>query len=181
MTTKRLSDLVREEVDRESTPEADPQPEVDVSKEAASQTEGTKLPSLKTTNLSRLTKAQLEVRIKELAAALTNAQQQENSRQNQLETLESELNTQKEVVQTLQTQQQQSGQLETELEEQKQLVQKLYAQLQQVELEKQEVSSAVTSQELMLSSRSGYGMQRRPIGPSQPVSSLSNEEIGWFD
>ena len=181
MTRKRLSDLVREEVDRESTTGADSQPQVDASKETVSTTETTKLPSRKTTNLSRLTKAQLEVKINELTSALTTAQQQESSLQNQLESLESELHTQKGIVQTLQTQQKESKELETELEEQKQLVQKLYAQLQQVELEQQEASSAVTSQELSLSKPPSYAIQRRPISRSQPAPPLSNEEIGWFD
>lgn len=204
MTRKRLSDLVREEVN--PAPESESVPTNLAAAEAlASET------PIKPRPRSRATKTDLEGTVTELTAALEATNQRANELQNQVAFLESELAAQKKLAQSLQLELQQASQmqaaleeqkvlvgdlhaklqqaqaLESELEEQKQLVRKLYAELQQAQqnpvLENQ--PEPPQPQGSILQKTSSYAISSRPIGYSirarQPSPILSNEEIGWFD
>jgi predicted RNase H-like nuclease (RuvC/YqgF family) len=183
MRKKRsISDLLREEV--KGTP-ANATPEGD----RASNRETV------TTSSSSKPRSHSENQVKELTNALESAIKRATSLENQVTSLESELEAQKNLVATLQNQLQQATEIKTkleekeqlvqklylELEEQKQLVEKLYAELQQAQ-EQQEVKN---SDRLVVQTVSTYGIDPRPIGPylaaNQPSLVLSNEEIGWFD
>ncbi|ACK65340.1 conserved hypothetical protein [Rippkaea orientalis PCC 8801] len=145
MTKKSLSDLLREEAAQNVDVEvnnSDPMqetPDTNPSSEQGSMT-----------NLKRMTKAQLEAKVKELMEALETTNQPNNSLENELEKQKAlaktlqldlekaqqsqrELEDQKALVKTLQLDLEKAQQSQRELEEQKQLVEKLYIQLQKAE------------------------------------------------
>ncbi|HAC63911.1 MAG TPA: hypothetical protein DCF68_10335 [Cyanothece sp. UBA12306] len=146
MNKKSLSDLLRQE--------ATENVEVTASDSEPTDTATTKadLPQkpISSSSLKRMTKAQLETKIKELMAALAIANQPVDALKSELEeqktlvkTLQSdlakteqyqtELEEQKTLIKTLQSDLAKTEQYQTELEEQKQLVEKLYIQLQKNE------------------------------------------------
>ena len=208
MTKKRLSDLVREEVDRESKG-TDEVPVSPATETPAPPTEEISPPPKSPARRSRLTKAQLEEELKEVTAALELAHQRENSLKNQVQALELELESQKDRIETLESQLEQGTQLEKALEEQKSLVEKLYAELKQAEAVESELAEQKqlveklyaelkqaqqkekdsqadsTEGKLMWKKKLPMGIAPRPIAPisvpPQPSPKLSNEEIGWFD
>jgi predicted RNase H-like nuclease (RuvC/YqgF family) len=214
MTKKRLSDLLREELEN-------PPGKVTTSISSESDAEGAHLASssAKTSKSSsrtrshqrKTTQARSEDKVKELTADLESANRRANSLEEQVASLQSQLETQRNLIETLQSKLEQITQTETELEENKKLVEKLYSELQkaesvQLELEEQKqlvrelsaqlqqaqheqdfevASDSSHSTELQLATIPNYGLQRRPIGrfiaSSQPPTILSNEDIGWFD
>ena len=188
MTTKKLSDLIREEATN---------PSETVSKTADTPT----VPS----NRSRMTKAQLDELITQLDQALQQEKKQVESLQNQVTNLETEIKDERELSSRLQNELQAAEDYQSQLNEQKQLVEKLYTQLQQkeelaVELaEKNEIlsnlqaklkqeplplASTEESQELVVQ-ETMLTRQARELEPfAAPVLStkpLTNEDIGWFD
>lgn len=194
MTKKSLSDLLREEAFS------------DVPRNTSETTQGKStqvFPSSQTTidsSLRRMTKAQLEVKIKELTKTLDKTNQQ-------ISDLQTSLEQEKILVTTLQLDTQKVNQYQTELEEQKQLIEKLYMQLQKREemavklAEQQQVidelkaqvaqksipsQSSLKSQAAMVlktkeSHRSLLRSLRRHVAPSSSNEKLTDENIGWFD
>ena len=194
MTKKSLSDLLREEAFS------------DVPGNTSNTTQGKSpqvlLSSQSTTsrNLSRMTKAQLEVKIKELTETLDKTNQRVSDLQTSLE-------QEKILVTTLQLDTQKANQYQTELEEQKQLIEKLYMQLQKREemavqlAEQQQVIDKLKAQVAQKpippqsSSKSQAAMvlkmeKSRPsdlrsfgrhVAPSSSNEELTDENIGWFD
>ncbi|MDJ0729308.1 MAG: hypothetical protein QNJ33_04870 [Crocosphaera sp.] len=188
MTTKKLSDLIQEEVTNKS--------------ETVSETAQTPtIPS----NRSRMTKAQLDELITQLNQALQQEKKQVDTLQNQLKTLETELKDERALSRRLQTELQAAEDYQSQLNEQKQLVEKLYTQLQQKEelamelAEKNELIASLqaklqedskplaetaSSRELVVQ-ETALTRQARELEPfAAPVSTnkpLTNDDIGWFD
>ncbi|MEL4897892.1 hypothetical protein [Crocosphaera sp. Alani8] len=188
MTTKKLSDLIQEEVKNQSET---------VSETIVSPT----VPD----NRTRMTKAQLDELITQLNRALQQEKQQVDTLQNQVNTLEGEIKDERELSSRLQNELQAAENYQSQFNEQKKLVEKLYAQLQQKEelagelAEKNEIiaslqaklqedspplSSTDSSQELVVQetalTRQAKELQpfAAPILTSKP---LTNDDIGWFD
>lgn len=189
MTTKKLSDLIQEEVTNQSETVSENSPTPTV-------------PS----NRSRMTKAQLDELITELNQALQQEKQQVDSLQNQVQTLENEIKEERELSSRLQNELKGAEDYQSQLNEQKLLVEKLYKQLQQkedlaVELaEKNEIIASLQAkqpekssplvpatsprQELQVKETALTRQAKElesftaPILTSKP---LTNEDIGWFD
>lgn len=200
MTKKRLSDLLREEVSK------------DVENEAVvtTPTETEETPKTTTSRSRRTTPSAQDKKVVELTEALALAKEQVNTLQTQLKSLETELEDQKSLVQTLQKQLEQqdeqktltthlSTQLDeaqTELEQEKQLVEKLYVELQKIQLkpltqpepeplESPEPSQLLQTPEppqpLAVKKVQSYEIRPRFVAPSSSPAHLSNDDIGWFD
>lgn len=207
MAKKRLSDLLREEV---NTP-AIPQGEVTTPPETApvaSETQPTSPKSLETTPPPKLAS---EAESTELNKALQTANERIKTLQDQVNKLELELEQKTNLIQTLQEQLQPVDQLQKELETQKslitklntelaeaeplkselktqkQLVEKLYAELQTIEAEKtpSEPTPEAAPQSLVVVSQSPHYLRpqlpMRYVASTAPSTILSDEEIGWFD
>ncbi|MDJ0662175.1 MAG: hypothetical protein QNJ42_22215 [Crocosphaera sp.] len=188
MTTKKLSDLIQEEVKNKS--------------ETVSETD--KTPTVPS-NRTRMTKAQLDELITELNQALEQEKQQVDMLQTQVKTLASEIKEERELNSRLQNELKEAEDYQSQLNEQKQLVEKLYTQLQQKEelaielAEKNELISSLqaklqdkpqplaktaSSQELVVK-ETALTRQAKELEPfAAPASAskpLTNEDIGWFD
>jgi chromosome segregation ATPase len=204
MARKRLSDMVREEVQKEPESDTSLKSVTEVSEPSATETETSSAPKKTAHRRSTETPSsqQLEETIKELRSTLATVNQRASELQNQVTFLETELDKQKTLVKTFQEQLEQAQQLQEALAEQKNLVSKLYTDLQkaqsvQAELEEQKQlvkqmtaqleqaqQEASEAKELVLHS-SSLPIPNRPIGRLVAANSssniLSNEEIGWFD
>ncbi|MCU0532763.1 MAG: hypothetical protein MUD14_02570 [Hydrococcus sp. Prado102] len=205
MKKRNLSDLLREEIQHtedSSTPSVEPQKQADEGQTASSK--GKEVKSSSTRSRRGAPTNQSEDKIKELTSALESAQQRAKSLESQVASLESELQTQKNLVETFESQLQQKTEIETELEEQKQLVHKLYSELGKIdtvltELEEQKQLVERLSTELE-ETRSALPLSTeespaksvslskipskqiaRFIAVNQSPTILSNEDIGWFD
>ncbi|OKH14186.1 hypothetical protein [[Limnothrix rosea] IAM M-220] len=198
---QNLSDLLREEVKQEATdkPETKTQPKATKKVELPAQ------PSA--TALSRMTKAQLLEHIKLLqnqqpsSATTPDPQAEKIEAKNQelakqVKALEDKISTQEKAIadaektiKTLKTDSAEKTKLEKELIKQQGLVEKLYAQVQVLEAETtkpepepEPVNEERTIEEdraLVLARISSY--QANLQFPSQPASSIPEEDIGWFD
>ncbi|MDJ0601756.1 MAG: hypothetical protein QNJ37_23285 [Crocosphaera sp.] len=187
MTTKKLSDLIQEEVKNKS--------------ETVSETE--QVPTVPS-NRSRMTKAQLDELITQLNQALQQEKQQVGTLQNQVKTLETEIKDERELNSRLQNELKAVEDYQSQLNEQKQLVEKLYTQLQQKEelamelaekneliaslqakLQKTNPLDSVASSKELVVQETALTRQARELEPfTAPVSTnkpLTNEDIGWFD
>lgn len=130
MTKKRLSDLLREEVEKPSEAELEQtqqvvqaQPEAPNNATDAetlkelSMTTSENTPEKATTRKSHPTKADLESTITEMEAALQEGEEREVALKQQVADLQAELKKQKDFVQKLQEYLEQATQLKTELEQ----------------------------------------------------------------
>jgi predicted nucleic acid-binding Zn-ribbon protein len=114
-TRKNLSDLLREEVQKDPNPETSPAPAQDS----------------QCTTLTPAITEDATHKIKELTDNLTKANEKTQELESQVKSLTTELTKQKSLADDLQKQLSQSQQLQEELTEQKQLVHRLYEELQQ--------------------------------------------------
>ncbi|WP_119259533.1 hypothetical protein [cyanobacterium endosymbiont of Rhopalodia gibberula] len=122
MTKKSLPDFLREEAFPDALGNIS-----DTTKEKSFQA----LPSLQSTTnprLSRMTKAELEVKVRKLTEILDKTNQQVNNLQMKMSLEEGKI-----LVTTLKLDTQKVNRCQIELEEQKQLVEKLYKQLKKKE------------------------------------------------
>ncbi len=200
---QNLSDLLREEVKQEATEKTE-------TKTQSKTTKKVELPAQPSaTALSRMTKAQLLEHIKSLQAqqsdspaapdpeaAKIEAKNQELAKQ--VKALEGKISTQEKAIATaektiknLKTDSAAKTKLEKELTKQQGLVEKLYAQVQVLEAEatkpepepepepEQKERTVEEDRALVLARISSY--QANLQFPSQPASSIPEEDIGWFD
>jgi chromosome segregation ATPase len=213
MRKKKLSDLVREEVQHTEDSQAQPDDAQTDSSSNVQSSSTSRLPSGQRQSRSRRGQTatdRAEDKIKELISALESAQKRANFLESQLNSLDSELQKQKNLVETFKSQLQQKTEIETELKEQKQLVRKLYSELGKVdsvltelEEQKQLVKQLTTEleetrstlplpgeqspkplpiKESLVKSVSLYSSpMTRFVAANQPPTILSNEDIGWFD
>lgn len=193
MTKKRLVDLLREEA------QESPDPETEVTQEAApDQLEAdttlleTEPPDKTTAEPSSVdpaatlrakrtdpTKAEPETTVLELQEILQAAYGKENSLQQQIANLQSDLQEQKILVQKLQATLEQSNQIKAELEQAKKVILQLSEAnsktTQEVNAPKQE-NKGTSSQKLGLKKLPHHSIQS-----NAPASNISNVDIGWFD
>lgn len=195
---KNLSEMLREAVNNDNSP--------DTSIPRSSQP--SKKPQTTETS-SKVDIIELEAKIRELSSTLETVTQRAEGLQTQVGSLELELKTQKDLVQTLQEKLQQSQTvqatldeqkklvtkltkeltatqtLQSELDSQKELVSKLYAELQAVQQEKTTIKTSSTTTEKTLVKTNPYDLTPRPyrryIAPQADSTILSNDVIGWFD
>ncbi len=200
MTKKRLGELLREEA------QESPDPATEVIQEAApDQLEAetalseTELPDETTTEPSSVepavtlrarrtgpTKAELETTVLELQEILQAAYGKENSLQQQIANLQSDLQEQKILVQNLQAALEQSHQIKAELEQAKKVILQLSAAnsktTREVNLPKKEVNTP--KQEKKGTSSQKLGLKKLPyhsIQPDSPSGKTFEKNVGWFD
>lgn len=209
MSKKRLSDLLREESEELPNQDTPNNNHITVeAKEDSAAENNSKAAQPAAQTRSRRSKTNYEKTIAELKNVIEQVNEQTNDLQNQVGSLQSELQTQKDLVtnlsnqlqqvkeiqeanqaqkteiEKLQTDLQQFKQSQTELEERQQFLQKAYTQLQQAQAEStQKPTQQAQTEQVSLVRRSAR--PPRPIGGSivnqQSSQGLSKEEVGWFD
>ncbi|MEA5511137.1 hypothetical protein VB715_15290 [Crocosphaera sp. UHCC 0190] len=140
MTKQRLSDLIRNEATQ------NPKLETLVSQGVQETLETVDISANSSSSRSRMTKAQLDELVSELTTTLDAEKERVNTLQTEINTLETTVKQQDELVSHLQEQLTQVEQHKTEVNEQKQLVEKLYAQLQQ----KDEIAAQLAEKEQII-------------------------------
>ncbi len=206
MTKKTISDLLREELNKE--PKSQNTASEESLEAAKEESQGNQeiadspTPSEKTpTRTKRTVPNQLEQTVKELTSALETVTDRANQLQNQVTSLESELKTQKESVIVLQEQLEQAQQMQSALEEQQKIVEHLTKELiqsnvvqeelaqQKAQVQKlfnelqtlQQASTVTSTIEKVTTTYLSPHLIGRFVAASLPPTDLSNEEIGWFD
>lgn len=217
MTRKRLQDLVREEVQKASENETQSDrastnlKEINQSSpdiETPAQSKPTKSSARKATNTNN-DRTESQKKIEDLTAVLKSAEGRSIELQDRITSLEVELETQKNLVEKLQTELEQKNKVRQELETQqklveklrtelkqveemqsefagqKQLIEKLYAELQKAQQQEEKTEKITSPQPIIQNKSRYYSIIPRPIGRiasnERSSSALSNEEIGWFD
>lgn len=195
MTKKRLVDLLQEEAQKSPSPS----PETEAIQEAApdqplepdttlSETEPldetTAPPSVDTATAlhakrTGLTKAELETTVIELREAVQAAYGKENSLQQQIANLQSDLQEQKILVQKLQATLEQTNQIKAELEQARTVI------LQLSEANSKTTQKADTpKKENKGTSSQRLGLKKLPQHSIQPDSTSGEtfeRNVGWFD
>jgi predicted RNase H-like nuclease (RuvC/YqgF family) len=194
MTKKRLADLLREEaqqspeLETEAIQEAPGEPlepltlsETEPTDETTADPSPINLSVAPRANkrLGPPTKADLETTVAELREALQSAHGRENSLQQQLDTLQLELQEQKRLVQNLQAAVEQAEQIKVEYERAKEVILKLTEanskKSPEVNLARQE-DQGFKSQKSELKK-----IPYHSIRQSAPSTKLSNADVGWVD
>ncbi|NJN73750.1 MAG: hypothetical protein HC799_13545 [Limnothrix sp. RL_2_0] len=193
MTTNKpnLSDLLRQEVKQEK-------PETTVSPSAKKKTDIPEKPA--ESQLSRMTKAQLLEHINALyeqkstpVAAPENSDitAKNKALADQVKDLEKKIATQEQAIAkaegtivSLKANSSEKAKLEKELAKQQGLVNKLYTQIQSIEAQKeaeaeQKERTVEEDRALVLARIASYQVNLK--FPSQPSSSIIEDQIGWFD
>lgn len=191
MTKKSLTDLLREEAQKS------PAPEAEAIEEAASEplepnpTQSETEPIYETTNepsqgntaaprAKRIpTKAELETTVSELSEALQAAHRKENSLQQQIANLQSDLQEQKILLQKLQADLEPTNQIKAELEQARKVILQL---LESSSKTTQETNT--TKKENKDTSSQKLGLKKLPqhsIQPDSPSGETFERNVGWFD
>jgi chromosome segregation ATPase len=212
MTRKRLQDLVREEVQKASENETQSDRDSTNLKEINQSSPEDKAPAKSTKSPAinaNSDRTESQNKIEDLTAALKSAEVRSIELQDRITSLEVELETQKNLVEKLQTELEQKNQVRQELETQqklvaklrtelkqveeiqtefagqKQLIEKLYAELQKAQQQEAKTEKITSPQPITQNKSCYYSIIPRPIGRivgnERSSSALSNEEIGWFD
>jgi len=183
MTKKRLGELLRQEA------QESPDPETEGIQEAApdqleADTMSTAEPSSGPTTTavrakrSGPTKAELETTVLELQEVLQTAYGKENSLQQQIANLQSDLQEQQILVQKLQAELAQVNQIKAELAQAK----KVILQLSQANKTTQEVD--IPKKENKSTRPQKLGLKKLPhhaIQPDSPSGKAFEKNVGWFD
>jgi chromosome segregation ATPase len=195
MNKKRLSDLLRAEVQKSPDLETEAGqeipsdqhlesdtalPELEISPEITEEPSAMNISEDLRNKRTGTTKAELEATVAELKEALYKAQSRENSLQKQIIDLQSSLQTQNKLVQDAQKELEQVNVLKAEFEQAKELILKLS------ETNSKKPSEAITS------SRPGddslrsqkLSLKKLPyhvIHLPAEISKLSDNDIGWVD
>lgn len=178
MTKKRLEDLLREEAGKPHDSETEALPEMKSLSETNADPLPINGPATSRPKRTNPTKAELETTVSELEEALDTAHQNENSLQQQVADLQSELQEQKTLVEKLQEVLEHSDQLKAELEEAKAVILRLSA-----------TNSKTTQYDIRKGSKDVAGSQALSLKklPHQvtqsdiPSKKLTDRDIGWFD
>jgi hypothetical protein len=199
MSRKRLSDLLREEVQRPTTdslPEAipastnrsNPQPSSSKSqKKLASPIDGEATSAALPTSEFSLpvdqenTEAVTDTATDLLHNRVIDLEAELQEKNNRVIDLEAELQEKKHIVHNWQTELERTQELQNILEAQEKLIRQLQEKLQQEPIQQEKEDLQLVTQPI----KYAYIMPNRPIArfldnPSA-AKNLSNEEIGWFD
>lgn len=185
-TKKRLSDLLREEAqespsEAEAIQEATSKPlEPDPTLSEPEPSHDPDQPSLLNTAAppKRIpTKAELETTVSELREALNESHDQENSLQQQIADLKSDLQEQKILIQKLLVELEPTNQIKAELEQAKKVILQL---LEDNSKNTQEVSTQRQEEDSRLKKSA---LKKLPHTSIQPTSSgeVFEQNVGWFD
>lgn len=122
---------------------------------------------------------ELETTMTDVTELLPEAQRRENSVQQQITDLQSDLQEQKTLVQNLQADFEQANQLKAELEQAK----KVILQLTEVNSKlTEEVNTLRKENEGFRSQKSGLKkLPHQSVQQNSPSTKLSNKDIGWVD
>jgi chromosome segregation ATPase len=152
MVKKRIEDLLREEAQKSSEPEDGTI--IDITPEPDLEPEATDLAATGNSRRTNQTKAELETTVKELKEALEATQEENNSLQQKMTSLQSDLQEQKALVEKLQA----------ELAEAK----KVILQLSELNVKPTKNTALAT-------------FSRPSIQSSLPSTAFSDTDIGWVD
>jgi len=195
MTKKRLSDLLRAEVQKspdleteagQEIPSDQPLesdtalPELEISPEITEEPSAMNISEDLRNKRTGTTKADLEATVAELKEALYKAQSRENSLQQQIIDLQSNLQTQNKLVQDAQKELEQVNVLKAEFEQAKELILKLSETNSKKPSEgitpSRQGDDSLRSQKLSLK-KLPYHVIHLPA----EISKLSDNDIGWVD
>jgi len=202
-TKKRLSDLLRDEAQKppseaeaiqEAAPDQPLEPDTTLSEtEPTTSYETTDEPSPLDTAAPRAkripTKAELETTVSELREALKDSHGKENSLQQQIADLQSDLQEQKILLQKLLAELEQTSQIKAELEQAKkvilQLVDDSSKTTQEANTRSKTTQEANTPKKENKDLRSQkLALKKLPqhsIQPNSPSGEIFERNVGWFD
>lgn len=185
MTRKRLTDMLRAEIQK--SPESESEELITVSVDAVSiETESVGTESVGTK--SATSNSQLEDAISELKSSLEKSQKKETTLEKQVAKLQADLQEQGKYVEQLKEYLDQANQIKSELDRVKQENELLTAQIEQSRRPHQLAPKAkatatepAKSAYIQRTALTGSGRGSRPVGSNSSSSKMNNENIGWFD
>lgn len=205
MTKKRdLADLLREEAQKSSEIEtelieaaADIEKETTESEELSETSSSQAIANPRAKRPGSPTKADLEIKVTQLQAALEAAQEKETSLQQQITDLQADLHEEKKLVQKLLTEMKQNNDLKTELEQAKKVILQLSEinsqPIQKVSIPQKEkevvntpekevsISKVEENQSIRIQRADLKQIPYHSIQHTTPDTKLSNADIGWVD
>ena len=204
MTKKSLADLLREEAHKSPDSEAEavqeaaleplePAPTLSETEPTTTSYETTDEPSPLDTAAPRAkripTKAELEITVSELREALKDSHGKENSLQQQIADLQSDLQEQKILLQKLLGELEQTSQIKAELEQAKKVILQLVADSSKTTQEANTRSKATQepntpkkeNKDLRPQKLALKKLPQHSIQPDSPSGEIFERNVGWFD
>ena len=204
MTKKNLADLLREEAHKSPDSEAEavqeaaleplePAPTLSETDPTTTSYETTDEPSPLDTAAPRAkripTKAELETTVNELREALKESHGKENSLQQQIADLQSDLQEQKILLQKLLGELEQTSQIKAELEQAKKVILQLVADSSKTTQEANTRSKATQepntpkkeNKDLRSQTLAWKKLPQHSIQPDSPSGEIFERNVGWFD
>ncbi len=204
MTKKSLADLLREEAHKSPDSEAEavqeaaleplePAPTLSETEPTTTSYETTGEPSPLDTAAPRAkripTKAELEITVSELREALKDSHGKENSLQQQIADLQSDLQEQKILLQKLLAELEQTSQIKAELDQAKKVILQLVADSSKTTQEANTRSKATQEPNTPKKENTGLRPQKlalkklpqHSIQPDSPSGEIFERNVGWFD
>jgi predicted RNase H-like nuclease (RuvC/YqgF family) len=190
MTRRNLSDILRQEVKKETSETAAPEAQPDNTAGKATATKNRKAaPSPEPAQDSNAAQAELTAQITELKAALAQGADHEKELQTQIKSLQAEVKRHQKEVATLEAQSAQDAKLKTELAEAKAVI----LQLSEANTQMSESLDALKAPKasktqpqaqrktpLALRPLPSHSVQHS-IAPSGSVSKPKSVDVGWMD
>lgn len=204
MTKKSLADLLREEAHKSPDSEAEavqeaaleplePAPTLSETEPTTTSYETTDDPSPLDTAAPRAkrlpTKAELEITVSELREALKDSHGKENSLQQQIADLQSDLQEQKILLQKLLGELEQTSQIKAELEQAKKVILQLVADSSKTTQEANTRSKATQepntpkkeNKDLRPQKLALKKLPQHSVQPDSPSGEIFERNVGWFD
>ena len=192
MTRRNLSDILRQEVKKETSETAAPEAQPDNAAGKATATKNRKeAPSPEPAQDSDAAQAQLTAQITELKAALAQGADHEKELQTQIKSLQAEVKRHQKEVATLEAQSAQDAKLKTELAEAKAVI----LQLSEANTQMSESLDALKAPKVSKAQPQPQPQRKTPlalrplpshsvqhsIAPSGSASKPKSVDVGWMD